>query len=126
MRRRILAPILIAALAGCASPGEGEGAPAADTPVERCPACLRPFAEEPLAAAIAKASVGGRYRDLLRIIEIPGDRDVYGEFREWGHWQGSAYRGYGDLPAGWWVYVHPRWYVWGRREPAGGAGVDPP
>ena len=65
-----------------------------------------------LAASLAKAKVEGKYRMLLRQIRVDEDREGYGEFRDWGPWNGTAYREHRDLPPGHWVWVAPYWYVW--------------
>lgn len=63
--------------------------------------------------APAKATVGGNYSELLRKIEVPQDKQAYGEFFEGGHFPAMpAYAGHRDLPAGHWVYVSPHWYIW--------------
>jgi len=66
--------------------------------------------------ALRRASVNGRYRVLLRKIEVPDDWRSYGAFCDWGFWKGTSYAGADDLPPGHWVYVHPHWYVWQERE----------
>src|SRR5437867_1522822 len=54
----------------------------------------------------ARACVNGKYRTLLRTIEVPQDRAGYTDFRDWGYWTGTAYAGYTDLPPGYWVYCY--------------------
>jgi hypothetical protein len=65
-------------------------------------------------AAPAKASVRGKYRKLLRRIKVEQDKNGYGEFSDYGHYTGTSYAGYDDLPVGYWVYVYPHWYIWGE------------
>ncbi|HLJ10208.1 MAG TPA: VWA domain-containing protein, partial [Planctomycetaceae bacterium] len=60
-----------------------------------------------------QASVNGKYKNLLRIIEAPGDGATHGEFHDYGRWEGTDYLGQSNLPKGYWVYVHPNWYIWG-------------
>lgn len=60
-----------------------------------------------------KATVDGKYRRLLKKIEVRSDVATYGEFRDFGHWDGTDYSGHSDLPAGYWVWVYPNWYIWG-------------
>jgi hypothetical protein len=62
------------------------------------------------------ASVNGKYYNLLRTIYVPTDRGSYGDFYEWGHWNGSSWKGHKNLPPGYWVYVYPNWYIWGNRK----------
>jgi hypothetical protein len=62
------------------------------------------------------ASVNGKYSNLLKTLNVPGDQAQYGNFYEWGYWNGNAYAGYSNLPPGYWVYVYPNWYVWGSTK----------
>lgn len=70
--------------------------------------------------AEAKASLEGKYKNLLRIVEAAGDAAYYGAIRDFGYWEGTTYAGQNNLPKGYWVYVSPNWYIWGdttqRRE----------
>src|SRR5262245_32760647 len=59
-----------------------------------------------------KASASGRYRELLHVLYVPGDKAGYNDFSDFGHYTGTSYAGYNNLSVGYWVYVHPRWYVW--------------
>ncbi len=65
-----------------------------------------------LEAALKAARVHGKYEMLLRQIRVPGDVDNYSEFNDYGHYQGTSYANYNDLPPGYWVYVAPYWYIW--------------
>jgi len=60
-----------------------------------------------------KATVGGKYADLLRVIEVKHDFRQYGEFRDYGSSDESSYVGLDNLPRGYWVYVYPNWYIFG-------------
>ncbi len=64
---------------------------------------------------LSKASLNGKYRNLLRAIAVPQDKQNYTEFKEWGYYTGTEYYGHKNLPAGHWVYVYPRWYIWGEK-----------
>lgn len=80
------------------------------------------LAIDPFHAAIAehvpaKAHVDGKYAKLLRRIKLPGDRQSYSEFRDYGHYQACDWAGQTNIPAGYWVYVYPYWYIW-RDEAA--------
>lgn len=61
------------------------------------------------------ASVQGKYDELLLTFEAPEDVGRYGPYHDYGFWPGRMYKGAGPLPAGYWVYVEPVWYVWQRR-----------
>ena len=93
--------------------------------------CMRGFsasyrAPEPPATPLtreqaeAKAGVNGKYKNLLRIVQAPGDGATYGSFHDYGRWEGTSYLDQNNLPQGYWVYVAPNWYIWGdyaqRRE----------
>jgi hypothetical protein len=69
----------------------------------------------PEADALAKASVGGKYRSLLHKVAAPDDRGTYGDFSDYGPWSGDAYMGLAGLVRGYWVYVYPYWYVWAEQ-----------
>ena len=60
-----------------------------------------------------KATVDGKYRRLLKKIEVRNDVATYGEFQDFGPWDETAYSGHSDLPTGYWVWVYPNWYIWG-------------
>lgn len=63
-------------------------------------------------AARIKASVNGKYRRLIKKIEVRDDFRKFGAFNDFGHWDGTEYSGHKDLPPGNWVYVYPNWYLW--------------
>jgi len=60
-----------------------------------------------------EATVDGKYRRLLKKIEVRSDVSIYGEFKDYGQWDGASYSGHTDLPIGYWVWVYPNWYIWG-------------
>ena len=59
-----------------------------------------------------KASLDGRYDDLLDKIQRPEDFKQYGAFHNRGWWTGPQDADEKGFPAGYWVYVYPHWYVW--------------
>jgi hypothetical protein len=61
---------------------------------------------------LQKARVGGLYTTLLMQIKVARDRGDHGLFDDAGFRNVKEYAGHKDLPAGWWVYVHPYWYIW--------------
>jgi len=46
----------------------------------------------------------------------------YGEFKDYGAFDGTEWASYKGLPKGNWVYVYPHWYIWKRRTNKGGTG----
>ena len=62
-----------------------------------------------------KATVNGKYSNLIQIMHCPNDRSSYGEFRDYGHWGGGAWCGQTGK-AGYWVWVAPNWYIWSNQH----------
>ncbi len=71
-----------------------------------------------------KATVDGKYRRLLKKIEVRSDASTYGEFKDYGQWDGTSYSGHTDLPAGHWVWVYPNWYIWGDAVETANTNVN--
>jgi hypothetical protein len=65
---------------------------------------------------VLKASVQGKYSKLLRRIHVPNDKANYTEFNDYGTYPATDYAGYQGIPAGYWVYVYPHWYIWGEQK----------
>ena len=61
------------------------------------------------------SSVNGKYSNLIQILNCPNDRSSYGEFNDYGYWQGGAWCGQTGKP-GYWVWVDPNWYVWQNKR----------
>lgn len=61
-------------------------------------------------------SVNGKYSGLLQTLYCPQDKAQYGEFNEYGYWEGGPWCGETGL-AGYWVWKPPYWYVWASRKP---------
>lgn len=59
-----------------------------------------------------QASVNGRYSTLIQRIECPDNRTKYGEFNEYGYYQGGDEWCGEKAQKGYWVWVYPNWYVW--------------
>jgi hypothetical protein len=72
-----------------------------------------PLVALPAAEAEAKASVNGKYKNLLRIVAAETDKSTYNAFHDYGRWDSTSYAGQTNLPRGYWVYVYPNWYIWG-------------
>ena len=60
--------------------------------------------------------IGGKYRRLLKKIDVKDDRAGYTDFADYGYCDCPTYAGRDDLPAGYWVYVYPSWYIWGESR----------
>ncbi|QDT09132.1 caspase family protein [Planctomycetes bacterium K23_9] len=71
-----------------------------------------------------KASVDGKYTNLLAKLKVETDWKSYGAFQDFGNWAGKSYFQHKDLPAGHWVYVYPHWYIW-QTNIAGEVAVPP-
>ena len=61
---------------------------------------------------VERAQVGGKYKDLQQVIDVPDDKNTYGDFYDLGYKKTRKYKGYSNLPYGYWVYVYPSWYIW--------------
>ncbi len=57
------------------------------------------------------------YQMLLRQLHVPGDSQRFGAFFDHGALHRGEYEGHQDLPAGYWVYVQPFWYIWRDHLP---------
>jgi len=66
------------------------------------------------------ATVNGKYSNLLKKIAVEKDRAGEGEFSDYGYWDATSYAGHTDLPAGYWVYVYPHWYIFEKAGRAKG------
>ncbi len=64
------------------------------------------------AARFERATCGGKYRGLLHRFNVPKDLKTYGGFKDYGHYQKTDYEDVKGVPAAYWVYVYPYWYVW--------------
>lgn len=62
-----------------------------------------------------RATVNGKYSNLLQILHCPKDRSSYGNFSDYGHWGGGSWCGQTGK-AGYWVWVAPNWYIWGEKN----------
>jgi hypothetical protein len=71
--------------------------------------------ESPEIQALKSASVKGKYTKLLVVIHVPDDKTAYGNFRDYGLYEGTEWAGYKGLPKGYWVYVAPHWYIWEKE-----------
>ncbi len=67
-------------------------------------------------AALDKARVEGKYANLVRTVPARYDYLQYGPFCDYGRYRETSYAGEKDIPAGYWVYVYPNWYVF-RDKP---------
>jgi hypothetical protein len=52
----------------------------------------------------------------LKVINVPQDKGSYGDFNDYGYYSSTSYAGYDNIPAGYWVYVYPDWYIWGNQR----------
>lgn len=66
----------------------------------------------PAPSPATDSTVGGKYKSLLRRIQVAADTAKYGQFKDFGHSDMKSYAGSENLPEGYWVYVAPYWYIW--------------
>lgn len=67
-------------------------------------------------AANDKTSAYGKYSGFISRHSIPEDARQYGSYYDYGYWGGGTWKGIPNLPAGYWVYVEPVWYVWRTKN----------
>jgi hypothetical protein len=79
------------------------------------PVQVKPLSTLPAGVTLERASVSGKYAELLGTFEVPEDVEQYGTWHDYGFWEGRSYKGINDLPRGYWVYVAPTWYIWARQ-----------
>lgn len=72
----------------------------------------------PAAPPEPDSTVNGKYKSLLRRLNVPEDAQKYGQFSDYGFDQTKTYGGAENLPEGYWVYVAPYWYIWGESTQA--------
>ena len=66
----------------------------------------------PVSVPAADMTAGGKYKSLLRRLHVPADSEQFGQFKDLGMLDRKSYAGAENLPAGYWVYVAPYWYLW--------------
>lgn len=65
----------------------------------------------------AQATVNGKYSGLIMVMNCPADQTTYGQFSDWGYWNGGGGTWCNQpAKAGHWVYVAPNWYVWQNKR----------
>ncbi|MBT9311588.1 hypothetical protein [Leptothoe kymatousa] len=75
------------------------------------------FDESTLAQGFSpETSAYSKYRNLLQVLNCPEDGAVYGNFHDYGYWDGGAWCGEQGA-AGYWVWSAPNWYVWQDKVP---------
>ena len=85
-----------------------------------------PISEMPAVERVEPPPNGAKYRKLMRKIEVEEDQSTYGEFYDYGYWSGTSWRGHGELPPGYWVYVAPHWYIYGEAQDTSHSPAAPP
>lgn len=60
------------------------------------------------------ASANGKYVTLVQELTCPSDSAKYGNFNDYGYWEGGAWCGQTGA-AGYWVWLKPTWYVWAAK-----------
>jgi len=88
-------------------------------------AAVLTFGHVGTASAGPSKSAGGKYRDLIKSFDCERDRAKYGSYQDHGYYRAIRWCGH-DVPAGYWVWVAPRWYVWKRTtKTAAGSKLTP-
>src|SRR5262249_37969684 len=71
---------------------------------------------QPLPEKLLNASMRCKYGRLLKVVSVPQDEEIYQEWHDGGYYAGGAYDRYDNLPAGYWVYLAPNWYISGASR----------
>ncbi len=81
---------------------------------------IRKVPEKPIllddATALSLANPGGKYQNLLFKFKSENDYLNYLGFREIGYRESTDYGSETSLPAGYWVYLYPNWYIWEKER----------
>lgn len=77
---------------------------------------ISPNNAELLKALPAGANGYGTYSVLRRVVHAPDDKKRYGDYRNYGYSSKSEYGIDIAIPAGYWVYVAPNWYIWANKK----------
>lgn len=56
------------------------------------------------------------YSNMLAAIQDPDDAKEFSKFSEYGWQPTKNYKTYGQVPAGYWVYVEPYWVIWNLKD----------
>ena len=57
-----------------------------------------------------------KYTNALAAVHDPEDAKSVTKHSEYGWRDTTSYKTYGQVPAGWWVYVEPYWVVWNLKD----------
>ena len=66
-----------------------------------------------------------KYGKLLRRIKVADDAKAYGDYHDFGYYKATSYKSFKDLPAGYWVYAAPYWYIFDKPSPEDKKRFDP-
>jgi hypothetical protein len=77
------------------------------------------FSSSTVFAASMGGPYNGKYTDMRNTFYAPNDRRTYGDSYDRGYRDSSRY-GRTDVPAGYWVYSYPYWYVYSKKSPSYG------
>jgi hypothetical protein len=72
-----------------------------------------------------RASFRGKYETILDTFSVPDDKDRYGDLYDLGYQDRTTYGTNRNLPAGYWVYAYPYWYIWEEMKGSHGPGPEP-
>ena len=61
------------------------------------------------------ASANRKYSELVQQFNCPADQAGYGEYTDYGYWEGGFHCGQEGKP-GYWVWVKPTWFVWEQKR----------
>jgi hypothetical protein len=75
------------------------------------------FSGRTVLAASMSNTFYGKYENVKKTVYAPNDRHTYGDTYDRGYRNRSWY-GRTTVPAGYWVYAYPYWYVYSNKSPS--------
>jgi len=63
-----------------------------------------------------KASKNELYSELVQVLCVPEDREIYSDTFDYGLWNGPHYKGLRIVEEGYWVYRYPYWFIWRNKH----------
>lgn len=69
-----------------------------------------------MAAASCSPTQGGKYYHQIAKLFVPDDEASYSDCHDYGFWSKGSYKGHHGIPAGYWVYSAPYWYVFAEKS----------
>lgn len=59
----------------------------------------------------SQINANGKYSQLLQKVHCPSDKNAYGEYSDYGYYEGGNWCNQ-QTKSGYWLYVYPYWYIY--------------